>query len=113
LNVGLAVSPGEALAAAGAAGHLNEIYAEVLAGRGLGGQILLSPYPGGVSAGPGMRLRVGPTCVHAVVEYTDELTPQEVYRCFKAEVITLYNGPVARLLWDKRNLALLSAPAEA
>lgn len=113
LNLGLAVSAEEALPAAKATEHLNATYAQVLAGHGLAGEILVAPYPGGFAVGPGMRLHAGATRVHAVVEYTDSQTPQEVFRCFKAETVTLYNGPISRLLSDKRNLALLSEHVES
>jgi hypothetical protein len=57
----------------------------------------------------GTRLSWRGRRVHAVLEYgVPGETPRHVYRCFKAESIGLYNGPLAALLSDKRNLALLS-----
>lgn len=46
--------------------------------------------------------------VHAVFGIGMEPTPVAVYRCFKADRLLLFNGPITTVLSDKRNLALLS-----
>jgi hypothetical protein len=46
--------------------------------------------------------------IHAVVEFSDEPTAPAAYRSFKAEKLTLLNGPIRAVLSSKLNLALLS-----
>lgn len=46
--------------------------------------------------------------IHALVEFCDEPTAPAAYRSFKAEKVTLLNGPIRALLSSKLNLALLS-----
>ena len=99
--------------AEGAKAYLDPILDEVLAGLGAGltGQVVVTTYPGSFATQRGMRLLHGGLPIHGVIEHCQQLTPQEIYRCFKAESIRLYNGPISRLLSDKRNLALLSEHA--
>jgi hypothetical protein len=49
--------------------------------------------------------------IDAVLELC-RMTPPHVYRAFKTERIVLFNGPMSRLLGDKRNIALLSESLE-
>ena len=53
-------------------------------------------------------LFLGKARVHAVVEFCDEPTAPTVFRSFKAEKLTLLNGPLRAVLSSKLNLALLS-----
>lgn len=93
--------------AASASPLLNQLYSSALAEKGLEGKLLICVYPDSFSIRRG-ELYKGGDRIQAVLEYTDIPTPTEVYRCFKAETTSLYNGPLARVLGDKRNLALLS-----
>jgi hypothetical protein len=54
------------------------------------------------------RLFYGKREVHAVLELALDLAPAPVYRCFKAGKVLLFNGPIAPVLSNKRNLALIS-----
>ena len=114
VNVALVVADARPELVAGATAYMNQVYGEVLAaaGAGLAGRVVVTGYPGGFQVQRGMRLTHGGTPIHAVVEYTHQPTPQDLYRCFKAESIQLYNGPLTRVLADKRNLALLSEHAD-
>ncbi|HSN88337.1 MAG TPA: hypothetical protein VL025_16370 [Thermoanaerobaculia bacterium] len=51
--------------------------------------------------------------IHAVAEFCDEPTAPAAYRSFKAEKLTLLNGPIRAVLSSKLNLALLSESAES
>jgi hypothetical protein len=97
-----------------AAGAMNALYQEVLrdSGTGLRGEVVKCAYPDGLVARGG-ALYCGDAQIHAVLESTSLQTPRDVYRRFKAEKLELYNGPVAGILSDKRNLALLSAHEES
>lgn len=46
--------------------------------------------------------------IHAVLNYSGAVLPKQVYWCHKAGTISLYNGPLTKMMADKRNLALLS-----
>lgn len=105
-NTALVVVAEEQTVALAASPLLNELYASVLGERGLEGRILICSYPGSFFARSGEVYQQNER-VHAVVEYTDLQTPPEIYRCFKAETVSLYNGPLSRMMGDKRNLALL------
>ena len=93
--------------------QLNASYRAVLAQQGLAGRIVVSTYPGRLAVQGGTRLTCEGRRVHAVVECTHQPTPRDVYRCFKAGGLHLYNGPLSQMLGDKRNLALLSEHAES
>ncbi|HXU45414.1 MAG TPA: hypothetical protein VN783_07805 [Thermoanaerobaculia bacterium] len=88
---------------------LNEVYSAALRSNGASpcGKLVLCSYPDGLT-GKGGRLYHGDTQVHAVVEYTQEVTSASVYRCFKADKICLFNGPLSQFMGSKRVLALLS-----
>ncbi len=53
------------------------------------------------------RLLLGGSRIHAVIDM-ERNTDSRVFRCFKAGGLNLYNGPVWKMLSDKRNIALLS-----
>lgn len=91
-----------------AASDLGGLYSSVLRGSGLEGKLLVGSYSRPFTVRQGVLHASGGESVQAVVEYADEPTPHEVYRCFKMGTLGLYNGPLARLLADKRNFALLS-----
>jgi hypothetical protein len=55
----------------------------------------------------GPYVQHGDRRIHALVEMGTE-TDQRIFRCFKAGYLNLYNGPLWRMLSDKRNIALLS-----
>jgi len=87
---------------------LNEVYSVVLRSHGLSGRVLTGTYQSRFTVSAGKLFSSGGESLHAVLEYTDDRTPQEVFRAFKAGSIHLYSGPLTRLIGDKRNLALLS-----
>jgi hypothetical protein len=93
--------------------HFTQAYREALSGLGLTGRILAASYPGAFAVEGGTRLTLEGLRVHALIESTSQDTPDDVYRCFKAGELLLYNGPLSRVLGDKRNLALLSEHAES
>ncbi len=95
-----------------AAANLNDLYRQILAERGREGTIHFCTYPQGLSARRGVLYHQD-SPVQAVVEYSREPTPPDVYRCFKAESIRLFNSPLCGLLDNKRNLALLSEHEES
>ncbi|HVS00867.1 MAG TPA: hypothetical protein VMW27_29880 [Thermoanaerobaculia bacterium] len=113
LNVAL-VTAAEVAEMADSLVELNELYTAVLESTGLSlsGRLFVCSYAGDLAPKRGALFH-GDAQIHAVVEYTNDLTPQEVYRCFKAETLGLYNGPLTALLGDKRNLALLSQFADS
>lgn len=81
-------------------------------GTGLAGRALRCSYPDGLTARDG-AVYCQDLAVSAVIEFTGTPTPRDVYRCFKAGRLALYNGPLAPLLGDKRNLALLAQHGES
>ncbi len=91
-----------------AAPLLNVLYSGMLREMGLEGKLLVSSYSHPFVERQGALYANGGEKVQALVEYTYERTPHAVYRCFKAGMLSLYNGPLSGLLADKRNLALLS-----
>ncbi len=113
LNIALVASLDGPLHAEGQR-SLNELYAKVLAeiDPRLAGEVSWLADSAQLSV-HGAGLRAGGRSIHAVFEYRARRTPPPVYRCFKAGAVTLYNGPLAPLLGDKRNLALLSELEES
>ncbi len=106
-NIAVVVNADVAQANARAEGHFNSVLAEVLHEHGLEGRVWIGAYHD-LRVTRGLPHHRDGARVHAVVEYTDATTPVEIYRCFKAETVSLYGGPVSHILADKRNLALLS-----
>ncbi len=106
LNVGMAV-PDSRLADSGTTVSMNRIFTRLLErhGRGLIGELRFCSFDS-LSVQRG-TLHHGGWPVHALVELSQNRSEQ-VFRCFKAGHVSLYNGPLGPLLSDKRNLALLS-----
>jgi hypothetical protein len=59
-----------------------------------------------------LRLRDGRR-LHGLIEWHTDWTDSAVFRSFKQGHLVLFNGPVARVLSDKRNLAILWENAES
>jgi len=110
LNVSIVREPGVPMGSAAFQAYLREEYARLRAELGgLAGEVR-ECYPEELqSAGGAIQLAGRP--IEAVVEFNDA-TPRDVYRAFKANRLVLWNGPVARILSDKRNMALLSEGLE-
>lgn len=87
--------------------HLQEEYRAVLdrEGRRARGDVFICETQELSVQDNRLHLRKSP--IHAVIEL-ERNTDQRVFRCFKAGGLNLYNGPVWRMLSDKRNIALLS-----
>ncbi|HXO42601.1 MAG TPA: hypothetical protein VN999_14205, partial [Thermoanaerobaculia bacterium] len=110
-DVAVAINPGDVDSAL-AVEASNDLFQEVLrdSGTGCAGAIVRCTYQEGMD---GLAARDGALFhrdrrISAVIEATDSQTPPDVYRCFKARRVGLYNGPLAKMLGDKRSLALLS-----
>jgi len=88
---------------------VDDLYQEALraSGGGSRGRVVICTYPDGLLAQGGALFHQG-LRIGAVIEATAVPTPRHVFRCFKGGTVSLFNGPVAGLLGDKRNLALLS-----
>ncbi len=114
INVALAVNDDDLEDLRHVENHLRANYAMVLEQdrRGLAGTLVMTSFERGLAARNGL-LYHGGLPIHAVVEYTDTPAPPDVYRCFKADRLSLYNGPLSGMLTDKRNLALLSQHEES
>lgn len=56
---------------------------------------------------------LGDRRIHSVIELCKQITIPEIYRCFKAGTICLFNGPVMALMTTKQNIALLSEQADS
>lgn len=90
---------------------LQEEYRRCLERRGMDGRLLCC-YLAELRA-QGERVFVGDTRAHAVVGYDMMESASSIFRSFKEGNVLLYNGPLTRILRDKRNLALLSEHAES
>lgn len=73
----------------------------------LEGKVTVLALPQGVEL-RGQQVLADGERVHAIVEYSGVPTPAPVFRSFKARKVTVYNGPMARILTSKLALALLS-----
>lgn len=115
MNLLLVALPAEVPMLQQGADHFRQVWSEAL--RELApdcdGDVLIGQYPGPLGVQRGNRLLYGGRPVQAVLELTHELSPPEVFRSFKAQAISLFNGPIYRILADKRNLALLSSHADS
>jgi hypothetical protein len=107
-NVAVALSPGS-VEPEGAVEAMNDLFQEVLRDRGesCAGRVVRCTYPGDLAMRGGV-LRFQELPISAVIETTEIQTPFDVFRCFKAQRLGLYNGPISGVLGSKRNLALLS-----
>jgi hypothetical protein len=92
----------------------DDLFQEVLrdSGTGVVGHALRCSNPADLTARGGVLYYQG-EAVSAVIEFTSKPTPRDVYRCFRAGRLALYNGPLSPILGDKRNLALLSQHEES
>lgn len=96
--------------------ELDALYRQQVEGLdyGLTGSLVLGRSAAELEEGDEGELLIAGRRVHALVEYNGDMdTPRAAFRAFKAELLALYNGPVTRLLVDKRNLALLSELADS
>ncbi|HVR96038.1 MAG TPA: hypothetical protein VMW27_05455 [Thermoanaerobaculia bacterium] len=89
---------------------LDAVYREVLAGRGLAGRL-------GLCGETDLRekgglLFLGGSRVHTVFDLYGGVLPRPVFAALMSGTVDVYNGPAARILSDKLNLALLSETAE-
>jgi len=110
LNVAIVREPGVAMGSAVFQAYLREEYARTRAALGgLAGEVR-ECYPEELLSVEG-EIRLAGRRIEAVVEFNDT-TPRDVYRAFKANRLVLWNGPVAKVLSDKRNMALLSEGLE-
>ena len=93
----------------GARRHVAEVYAELLrgTGRGVTGQLWLSDAPAEELTFRGLDVYMGERRVHVYYKYDFKPIPMQVLRA-QAGGIRFYNGGLARMWHDKRNLALLS-----
>jgi len=60
------------------------------------------------------RLYIGDERIHVLLDHYDEINPEvdrQVFSCLMNGTLKLYNGPLGRILGDKRNFALLSRAA--
>lgn len=89
--------------------YLREEYATVLRQEGdtSRGKLFLCDFPD-LTVDLDSIVRHGCHRIHILVEMNAGETPPLFYRCFKAGTVNLYNGPVSKVLSDKRNIALLS-----
>jgi hypothetical protein len=112
-NIAVAVSP-ETTDWEGVIGAMNDLYQEVLrdSGTGCQGEVLKCLYPNDLRA-RGEMLFYGDRRISAVIEPTSLPTTRDVYRCFKARRVGLFNGPITTVLTSKSNLALLSQNEES
>jgi hypothetical protein len=94
----------------GARRYVADVYAELLrrTGRGVTGQLWLSHAPAEELTFRWMDVYMGERPVHVYYENCIRPAPPQVLRAQLAGGIRVYNGLLARMWLDKRNLALLS-----
>jgi hypothetical protein len=94
----------------GARRQAAEAYAELLrrTGRGVTGQLWLSPAPEEELTFRREGVYMGERRVHVFYGHTLPPTPIQVVRAQVAGVLRAYNGGLTRMWHDKRNIALLS-----
>jgi hypothetical protein len=90
--------------------YAAQLYAELLrrTGRGVTGQLWMSNAPAEELTSRGPDLYLGERRVHVVYKYAVMHSPMSLLRAQVAGGIREYNGGLARMWHDKRNLALLS-----
>jgi hypothetical protein len=108
LNVAIKCSS-KSLPSAEGAGIAQGIYSDLLraVNAAVQGRVVFWSRADELSAKNG-HMYYGDLRIHAVLNYSGAVLPKQVYWCHKAGTISLYNGPLTRMLSDKRNLALLS-----
>ncbi len=110
LNVAIVRNSGSRMGSEAFQAHLREEYARTRAALGgLDGEVR-ECYPEDFASAGG-EVRLAGRRIEAVIEFNDD-TPKDVYRAFKANRLVLWNGPVMKILSDKRNMALLSEGLE-
>lgn len=110
LNLAIVREPGHRMGSAVFQAFMREEYRKVRAELGgLDGDVR-ECYPEELQSAGG-AIHLGGRRIDAVLEFNDA-TPRDVYRAFKARRLALWNGPVMRILSDKRNMALLSEGLE-
>jgi hypothetical protein len=106
--------PTEPLDPDGTAGtdYMNQELARVLErrGDGLRGRVMACRLKE-LSSRRGFLYKDGAP-IHSIAEFTSE-TAAMVFRAFKSGGLSLFNGPITRLLGDKRNFALLSESVDS
>ncbi len=112
-NIAVAVNP-ETAELEGVIAAMSELFQEVLRDRGgrHQGEVVRCTYPDDLTVRSG-ALFFRDLRISAVIETTSTQTPLGVYRCFKAQRLGLFNGPLSGMLSSKRNLALLSQHEES
>jgi hypothetical protein len=88
----------------------GELYADLLrqTGQGLTGELWISSTPTEELQNRGIEVYRGERRLHVFYEYHTQPLPPQVVRAQVAGTVRVYNGGLARLWVDKRNLALLS-----
>jgi hypothetical protein len=113
-NVALVIHPNRPaiIARFDAEEYTRELHAALVeAGHPPRGRVMLCSMEE-LSAGPeGVTLAGEP--VHAVIEQHDGGIEMPMVQAFKARHVSLFSGPIKRLLSDKRNLALVSEQADS
>lgn len=112
LNIAITVPVEYRLATLGETSReMTGLFAEQLAagGDGLAGEVVFCQ-------AEELGLRRGQVClgelpIQAIVEMSPFDAPESFVQCFKEGRFSFYNGPINRMLSDKRNLALLSQHA--
>ncbi len=90
-----------------------DLFAEVLTASGAGTSgMALRCFTEQLSVREG-RLHCQGKPIAAYFHSSETPVPSDIYRAFKMRRLGLYNGPLARLLGDKRSLALLSEHADS
>jgi len=93
------------------ADHFEPAYDRILTDAGdQSGRIVIFNRHDYVVRGP--HLFVDDVRIHAVIEQQEVVTPNDIFRLFKAGGLFLFSGPAANILSDKRYLALLSSLLE-
>jgi hypothetical protein len=115
LNIAFVVDDFEMEKVTASSGDVNGFYCEVIREMDLplAGKVVFDSYPGRLATRSGTRLYHGETRIHALVECCTTMTPEETFRCFKAETLKLFNSPISHLLRNKRLLGLLSENEES
>lgn len=108
LNLGMVLPPSTPFPPTALA-DMAAVYRSILGeiGGGWTGDVLACHYQGALSIRQ-EKVYAGTERVHALLEYTPDRTPADVYTRFKQGAVALYNGPLTRLFCTKRNLVLLS-----
>lgn len=87
--------------------YLEDELSAVLAGSARRGRVFVCRFSDLESDGR-LGLRVAGVSAHAIVDINNSPPDRRVFRAFKARAIALFNGPMCRMLSDKRNIGLLS-----